>query len=42
MLWLSEYTIFMFFWAAEYENNSKIRWLALVLEIIALSLLYVQ
>jgi len=25
------------FWAAEYENNSKIRWLALVFEIIALS-----
>jgi hypothetical protein len=37
MLGLSEYTIFKFFWAAEYENNSKIHWLALVFEIIALS-----
>jgi len=35
MLWLSEYTISMFFLAAEYGNNSKILWLAL-----ALSLLY--
>ena len=36
MLWLSEYTIFVF-WAAEYENNSEIHWLALVFKIIALS-----
>jgi hypothetical protein len=34
MLWLREYTVFMFFWAAEYENNSKIHWLALVFEMI--------
>jgi len=37
MLWLSEYTIFMYFWVPEYENNSKIHWLALVFEIITLS-----
>ena len=36
MLLLNEYTIFMFFSAAEYENYSKIRWLALVFERIAL------
>ena len=29
--------MFMSFWAAEYENNSKIHWLALDFEIIALS-----
>jgi hypothetical protein len=33
MLRLSEYTIFMFFGAAEYENVIKINWLALFLEI---------
>ena len=36
MLWINEY-IFMFFWAEEYKNNSKIIWLALVFEIKALS-----
>jgi hypothetical protein len=30
------------FWAAEYENNSKILWLALILEIMVLLQLYVQ
>jgi hypothetical protein len=39
MLWLIEYT--NFFWAAEYENNSKLYWLSLVFEIIALLYLYV-
>jgi hypothetical protein len=33
MLRLIEYTIFMFFGAAVYENDTKIHWLALVFEI---------
>jgi len=37
MLWLSEYTIFMFFGLKEVEINTKIHWLALVFEIIGLS-----